>query len=792
MLDKKLIQKTRGKALDSNIILFKNFRFTVLTPNLIRIEKDIFLDDATIVVFYRDLKKVDYSYKIDNDTIIIETNNIILTFNTNKPLEENYMVFKENINTIKFLNNDYNLLGTCRTLDTYADGGYVISPETKNFNIKTLPLEKGILSRNGVSVIDDSNSPILKSDGLVKERKESYDYYIFMYHNNYLDALNDYYKITGFTPLIPRYTLGNWWSRYHRYTDKEYLSLLDKFEDKDVPLSIATIDMDWHYTDLENEFHLSETPYTDPKIYGHQDGWTGYSFNKHLFKNYKEFFKNIKDRGLYITLNLHPFSGIRWFEDMYNKMALSLNMDPKEKRVIEFDMTSESYINSYFKYVMHPYEEDGVDFWWIDYQQDRHTKIKNLDPIWPLNHYHYLDKGLILSRYAELGSHRYPLGFSGDTKITFDFLKLMPYFTFTSSNVGFTWWSHDIGGHHAGYKDDDLYVRFIEFGVFSPINRIHSSWMDVMSKEPWLLKRESELIINDYLRFRHRLIPYIYNYSHLTHSEGIPLIKPLYYKEPEVEEAYLEESTYYFGELVVSPIVEKRSGSYSIKTLYLPSGKYYDYFKRRFYLGGRKITIYRDLSETPLFIPKDSILVLDNDYHNFDNIPNDLEVNIVSNKASLTLNETNKEKFITNFNVYSIKDITYISIKSDTNIKMNRSYSIEVRHLIDGNVNVTLDNKKIKFRKMNGDNLKIVVKDIDPSKKLVISINNKEKYSISEYLRAKSLEEISKYEYDNHLKQTFYETLRDIETIDEYRRVLKTLDCPKELKKILYEITYIK
>ena len=97
-----------------------------------------------------------------------------------------------------------------------------------------------------------------------------------------------------------------------------------------------------------------------------------------------------------------------------------------------------------------------------------------------LNHYHYLDSGrrgnrrLTFSRYAGLGSHRYPIGFSGDTVISWDSLDFQPYFTATASNVGYGWWSHDIGGHMKGTKDDELATRWVQLGVFSPINRLHS------------------------------------------------------------------------------------------------------------------------------------------------------------------------------------------------------------------------------------------------------------------------------------------------------------------------------
>ena len=281
--------------------------------------------------------------------------------------------------------------------------------------------------------------------------------------------------------MIPRYALGNWWSRYHAYTEREYLQVLNGFEEHDVPLSVATIDMDWHYSDYVDEEKQITASGKNTAFYGGNNGWTGYSWNKNLFPDYKAFLKKIEDKNLKITLNLHPADGVRWWEDRYNEFAAALGKDASTQAQIPFDFTSDDYINNYFKILHRPYEKDGVAFWWIDWQQGKTTKLQRLDPLWLLNHYHYLDNsashdvGLILSRYCGAGAHRYPLGFTGDTSITWKTLRYLPYFTATASNVGYSWWSHDIGGHHHGAQDEELYVRFLQFGVFNPINRLHST-----------------------------------------------------------------------------------------------------------------------------------------------------------------------------------------------------------------------------------------------------------------------------------------------------------------------------
>ena len=258
-----------------------------------------------------------------------------------------------------------------------------------------------------------------------------------------------------------------------------------------------------------------------------------------------------------------------------------------------------------------------MDFWWIDWQQGSHGKM---DPLWLLNHYHYLDNcrtgqaGLILSRYGGPGSHRYPIGFSGDTIVTWESLAFQPYFTSTASNIGYTWWSHDIGGHMRGYYDEDLALRWLQFGVFSPINRLHSSCNAFNSKEPWFYSPETCRLMKQYLRLRHGLLPYLYTMNVATHEEGLPLVQPLYYHYPNEEEAYEAKNQYFFGsELMVAPITEAldpvfHSASVSV---WFPDGVWYDFFHDWKYEGRGKLTVFRTSQDIPVFARAGAIIPMD-------------------------------------------------------------------------------------------------------------------------------------------------------------------------------------
>lgn len=586
------------------IIYEKNdLRVSLITSRLLRTEKRCFTDLPTQTVCNRDFDKPSFELSELDKYLIISTDRA--TFKVRKSTGMVISVSLDKGAEIKSFKNG-RLPGTYRTLD--------------NVN-GSVGLEKGITSTSGASVIDDSKGLLISEKGELLPRPECKDLYWFAYGHNYLEQLRDFFRLTGEVPLIPKYALGNWWSRYKAYTQKEYLDLMQTFVDKKLPITVATIDMDWHWTDVISRFGKdarSERPKCLDELFYYYffQGWTGYSWNRELFPDYKELLSTLHEKGFHVTLNVHPSQGVRYFEDGYVEMCKRLGEDPKKKGVISFDVGSPRFMEAYFEVLHHPYEEDGVDFWWIDWQQGRKSSVKGLDPLWALNHYHTLDSAradkrpLILSRYSGLGSHRYPLGFSGDTHCTWKSLDFQPYFTNSAANSGYTWWSHDIGGHMHGYQDDELYLRWLQYGVFSPINRLHSSNSDYMGKEPWKRSWAVNKIAEDFLRLRHKLIPYLYTANYKTHSVGEPICMPMYYRY-DTPDAYKTRNQYIFGgSLIVCPITKRLDKRLNLAyaDVWLPEGIWTDIFNGRSYKGGRWVKMYRDLDSIPVLAPAGAII----------------------------------------------------------------------------------------------------------------------------------------------------------------------------------------
>ena len=585
-----------------------DIRISVLSDTLVRVEKGVggkFCDLATQAVINRSFARPEFEKRENGIKTLIVTKKAEFLIDTLLGKIESVKIDGRLITDF----SSGNLKGTKRTLDQ---------------SFGRVSLGNGIISENGVYIYDDKASLLINPDGSVKDKNpDRSDLYCFAYGKNYRQGIFDYYSLTGFPPLIPRFALGNWWSRYKAYTQEEYLSLMDKFRAKKIPLTVATVDMDWHWVDVEKQFgdkakSCSKTIREAINNAIYTGGWTGYSWNTELFPDPNAFLQALQAQNLKVTMNLHPASGVRFFEDAYKEFAEFMGIDPETGESIEFDIGDKKFIEGYFRFLHEPLEKAGVDFWWIDWQQGTKSSVEGLDPLWALNHYHFLWSGrdrskrpLILSRFAGIGSQRYPLGFSGDTAQNWDVLDFQPYFTNTAANIGYSWWSHDIGGHHFGKKDDELYLRWVQYGVFSPIMRLHSTSNEFMGKEPWKYSAEVEYFATEALRLRHRLIPYLYSMNRLTHTQGRAICEPMYYEYPEKGAAYNCPNEYLFGtELLVCPITEhtNRNTRMASTRVWFPKGRYTDIFTGRIYEGEQAVTVCRDIGSIPVFAKEGAII----------------------------------------------------------------------------------------------------------------------------------------------------------------------------------------
>ena len=607
------------KADAKAVVTSGNARFTVLTPQLIRMEWSAdgqFEDRATLTFVNRETPVPEFKVRESKSKLTITTPALTLTYLKNGKFSDKNLkaVFTLNGREVVWtpgMENPQNLLGTTRTLDG-ADGSKLKEP-----------MEQGILSRAGWSLIDDSQRHVLTPDGSeweewVEARPEGdrQDLYLFAYGHDYKQALADYALVAGRAPMPPKYTLGYWWSRYWQYSDNEFVDLVNKLKSMDVPIDVLIVDMDWHET---WGLRKSNSPKDE---YGQRIGWTGYTWQKELFPSPANFLKWTENEELKVALNLHPASGIQPYEAVYDDFTKEYGWSEKGKSV-PFKIDERKWADAYFKTVLEPMERDGVDFWWLDWQQWKESKYTpGLSNTFWLNHtfFNHAERqnpGLrpfIYHRWGGLGSHRYPLAFSGDTYATWPMLAYLPYFTATASNVNYGWWGHDIGGHmfHKTQKatDPELYTRWLQYGVFTPIFKTHSTKDPRIERCIWCFP-DHMFLMRDAIRLRYTLAPYIYNAARENYDTGVGMCRPMYYDYPESDKAYETPEQFMFGNDILATTITQPVDSITglaPRTIWFPEGTWFDCATGSMYEGGRTEELHYTLAENPHYAKAGSII----------------------------------------------------------------------------------------------------------------------------------------------------------------------------------------
>ena len=604
------MQTPQAQDLHKNVAYADNHvRFTVISDGAVRMEyapDGQFVDTKSFVAVQRAYPAADYRVK-RGAWIEIATPKMVLRYRKNSGpfTASNLSVCSPKGAAVPFvwkpgMQQKGNLKGTYRTLDGYDGDTYVYDERRPK-----MPIEDGLLATDGWTLIDDSDNFLFDGDKeweWVEKRPDdgAQDWYFLAYGHDYKAALRDFTLFAGKMPLPPRYAFGYWWSRYWAYSDKELRTLVKNFRAYDIPLDVLVIDMDWHYTD------------------GDRGGWTGWSWNRTLFPDPAKFLRWLDGEGIRSTFNLHPADGVRCGEDSYADVARDMGIDPASKQTVPWVSSDKKFIRSIFRRILTPMERDGVDFWWLDWQQQpTDPAVEGLSNTWGLNYVFFSDmeknrdvRPMLYHRWGGLGNHRYQIGFSGDASITWASLDFQPYFNSTASNVLYGYWSHDIGGHHMADRiDPELYIRWMQFGALSPVMRTHSAKSAGLKKEVWNFAPEHADILRSTIRQRYALAPYIYTMARKAYDEGISLCRPMYYEWPEASEAYAFRNQYLFGDdILVAPVTAPGKEGYATVKVWLPEGKWYEWQTGTMLDGGRTVERTFALDEYPVYVRAGAIL----------------------------------------------------------------------------------------------------------------------------------------------------------------------------------------
>ena len=719
---------TKSEANERAVFRGQNYRITVLSERLVRLEYSVdghFSDDLTTLVKNRKFSVPQFKVEQDQTYLVITTSYFMLQYLKNKPFLGPKFAPDSNLKVVLLNTDKMWFYGQAEARN--FKGGAISLDDYKG----RVRLDKGLYSTDGFVSIDDSGNFEIDASGFMKKPDvNKVDLYLFMYKRDFGMCLRDYFMLTGYPPLIPRYSLGIWWNREKIYGFDDSKSLIKAFNRYQIPLSVLLLSEFWHIK--------------DPKDYNLYR--TGFSFNRDLFPNPADFIKYMHDRGVRIGLNIDPSEGIRKEEERYLNVAEELNV--ADGVTIPFNAFDKNFMAAYVKHLIDPLLDVGVDLFWLDYKKD-------LDTIQVLQYYYNKDfdrikntRPLVLTRSPLVAPHRAGILYSGETIVSWDTLKFLPFYNSMAANKGVSWWSHDVGGYKDGIEDSELYLRYVQFSTFSPIFRFSAKRGVYYKREPWMWDVKTFTIAREYCWLRQRLIPYLYTAAFEYHKTGRPLIQPIYYTYPEIYDEPTYRNEYYFGkELFIAPITKPKdiTMNRSIERVFLPKGIWYDFKKGKKFVGNKRYVVFYKEEEYPIFARAGAIIPLANLEKNINdtNVPRSMEINVFPGQSNVfKLYEDDGITKLHEEGYYIVTDIDYNYLQNNYTLIIHpsegkteiiprlRDYKIRFRNTRTADsVEIFLNGEmaNLEYECYEDENDFVVdIKNVDTTKQLTVNCKGKD------------------------------------------------------------------
>lgn len=581
-------------------VIAGNVRFTVIDPMCVRMEfspKREYRDLPTLFAANRSLRSDDYTAWTD-EQFHLKTAYMEIKYHADQKRP------KAGTLTVEFpggrwkygMRNEGDLGGVLQSLDGCR---------------KPVPLPQGFLSRDGWQVIDDSQASVLKDGWIAADpREETYfDLYFFSYGHRYKEALELLTDLSGKVPMLPRWSMGSWYSRWFQYSSDDYRGIVREYRENEIPLDVMVMDMEWHTRGGDRGWG-----------WGGTIGWTGWSWNRKLLPDAEQLLAEFRADGLQIAMNVHPHDGIRSHETCYREFMAAMGESTENGNALPFNASDRKYMENYFKFAHEPLEKAGCGLWWVDWQQD--CIYPSLPGIPGQKHVPWLNvcyfehskragrRGLSFSRWGGFGDQKHPIHFSGDTSANWSVLRFQIAFTSLSGNSGCFFWSHDMGGF-CGDRQPELYARWLQFGALSAAMRLHSAGDD-LDRRPWKWEEPFFTSLKESFRLRSRLMPYLYTAMHNACRDSVPMLRPLYLEYPDLDEAYCNMQEFFCGDdLLAAPVTTPGTGDgyLAFQKLFIPEGEFCNFFTGVRYTEGTR-PVPADLFQLPLFVRAGVPLVL--------------------------------------------------------------------------------------------------------------------------------------------------------------------------------------
>lgn len=507
-----------------------------------------------------------------------------------------------------------------------AHYGYSTQSIQMNYSLPAIMSTKKYLilfdnSAKGFLDIGKSESDILQFEAVAGRTA-----YLFFAGDSYPKLIENYVTVTGKQPLPPRWVFGNFASRFGYHTEQEARTVVNKFKQADIPLDAIIFDLYWFGKDIK--------------------GYMGnLSWDRKAFPTPLKMIKDFNQKGVKTILITEPFvlTNVDKWQDAADNHALALNLAGKPK-TFDFYFGNTSLIDvfsrqgqDWFWPFYNKLLAQGVAGWWGDLGEPEVHPSDTIHSVGTADEIHnvyghkwaemiftkqlqrYPDKRpFLLMRSGFAGSQRFGMiPWTGDVSRSWGGLKSQIELSLQMSLFGLAYTHSDLGGFAGDNVDDELYIRWLQYGVFQPIYRPHAQ--ESVASEPVFRKKHVQNLIRKFIKLRYQLLPYNYTLAYQNALTGMPLMRPVFFENEQDNNLIEIKNSYFWGDaFFVIPITKSMLNS-PLQTVKLPKGVWFDFFSDEKYQGNKVFTKAYTLDEIPVFARAGAFIPMVNDISSTEN-----------------------------------------------------------------------------------------------------------------------------------------------------------------------------
>ncbi len=532
---KETVKLTEKTAIESGVYTYKTdtLRIQILSDGILRIEESAggaFTDKNTLVVDNRGVFDGEcVAYDEDAETVILSTPRFTVNIPKNGATAASVRVFDRKGKLIY----DY--------FETDKHGFYASLPAPSATPDAFVLIDNGIIPAEGGLTYNGSKDA---SSGWT--RTENTDIYVLIPLGDCAKLRKEFTELTGSTMLSDINTLGSWYSKWTNYTAKEKLAMIAKYREKEIPLDMIVIDTEWKNT----------------SVGGNGGSGVGYEVNTELYPDMEGFLKDAEDAGVLVLFNDHTHK-----TDLLITNPAELKWQSEGiKSLMKIGLDGWWYDRNWSYRVQTPYRDVLFStigqVLYYDTMEKYHAETKDgqyKERVLMLSNVDWIKNGYILNEPSVIG-HRYGVQWTGDIYgHALQLKREIENMVLGGVSGASPYMSSDLGGfRHNDTVTENNFIRWMQYGAFSPAFRVHSTLSAKNEHLPWSYGSDSEAIVKDFLNMRYHLMPYYYMLARENYESGMPLMRRLDFHYPEYAEAS-DNSQYLIGEdILVAPFWSTR------------------------------------------------------------------------------------------------------------------------------------------------------------------------------------------------------------------------------------------